>query len=329
VIKEASVDLASFVRGGISDDFAARLHKAIPPGFFGYPDGLALLDRCAITYERLRHAGLAVPPAGDLLAEPPELCALLERAAAADPALFHLMLLHYTLVLAPIVRYGGEAAGPARRRLESLQAFGVVGMTEAGRSNSHLAPQTIARFEPETRSFVLTTPDAAATKFPTSSGHPRLPKTAVVYAQLIADGQNRGVFIFVVPLRDDAGTVAQGVQITPAPDGQHLAIDHAAVRFAGARVPFEAWLASGAEIAADGSFTDPSSQQRLALAMATTPHVWRGVISACAAITRASAACLAAHNAGRVAMGGLAPGRCSASEASRKRCSPRWPAPMP
>lgn len=312
------MDLISFVRGGISDDLAARLRDAIPADFFSYPDGLTPLDRCALTYERFRHAGLTAPPASDMLADPPALCALLERAAVADPALFHIMLLHYTLVLAPIQRFGGQNTALIRDRLEAMRSFGVVAMTEAGRSNSHVAPCTIARFEPATRSFILTTPDAAAVKFPTTAGHPRIPKTAVVYARLVAGDAERGVFTFVVPLRDETGAVAEGVVIAPAPDGQRLAVDHAAVRFRGLRVPFEAWLASGAQIAADGSFSDNASQARLAISMSTAPDVWRGVISASAAIARASAACLVTHCTGRIAMGGAAPGRPLLSQRSQQ-----------
>lgn len=312
------MDLVSFVRGGISDDLAARIRAAVPAGFFHYPAGLAPSDRHAITYQRLRHAGLTAPPASELLADPAALCALLERAAAADPALFHIMLLHYTLVLAPILRSGDDAIAALRLQLEDMESFGVVCMTEAGRSNSHLALSTTASFDPGTRTFVLTTPDAAATKFPTTAGHPGLPKTAAVYARLVAGDVERGTFIFVVPLREQTGAVADGVQITPAPEPQHLPVDHAAVRFTGLRVPFGAWLAAGAEIDADGTFTDPASQTRLSLTMATAPDVWRGAIAASASIARASAFLLVRHCAGRVAMGGLAPGRPLLSQRSQQ-----------
>ncbi|MFG2005267.1 hypothetical protein ACGFNU_39590 [Spirillospora sp. NPDC048911] len=284
-------------------------HKAIPAGFFDYPDGLAPPERQALTYQRLRHAVLAAPRADELLTHPALLCALLERAAVADPALFHLMLLHYTLVMAPIVRFGDEHTAETRRRLEAMETFGMVAMTEAGRSNSHMAPGTVARFVPERRSFVLTTPDAAATKFPTSAGHPRLPKTAVVYARLLVAGKDHGVFIFLVPLRGPDGTPAEGAQVFPAPDNHQLPLDWAAVRFTELEVPFGAWLAAGAKIAADGTFHDPMARDRSALAMSTTPHVWRSIIAAAAALCRASAALLVHHSTGRPTLGGLAPGR--------------------
>ncbi|MES9609836.1 hypothetical protein ABWI04_42385, partial [Actinomadura sp. NPDC000929] len=80
--------LRQFVHGSSLDaKTRARLEEAVPEEFFTVPGGLTAPDRHALTYERLRRAGLAAPPAGELLADPPALCALLERAAIADPPL--------------------------------------------------------------------------------------------------------------------------------------------------------------------------------------------------------------------------------------------------
>ncbi|NEA22961.1 hypothetical protein G3I70_10725, partial [Actinomadura bangladeshensis] len=253
------------------------------------------------------------PPAADLLADPPALCALLDRAAIADPALFHLMLLHYTLALGPILRFGAgqDGAREARDALESMDAAGTLLMTEVGRSNSHLSPRTIARHDPATGGFVLTTPDPRAAKFPTNTAHPAVAKTAAVYATLVHGGQERGVFVFAVPLRRPDGTVPPGVRIVPAPETTGLQIDYAAVLLEGVHVPYGAWLRDGARIDADGAFHDPagSPAARLTRSMGIAPPVWRAVISASAAITRASAGMLLAHSAGRTTLGRLAPRR--------------------
>ncbi|WP_053174624.1 acyl-CoA dehydrogenase family protein [Nonomuraea sp. SBT364] len=308
------MDLTTFVRGGLPDESHARLREAIPAGFFGYPRGMPPADRHALTYERFRHAGTAAPSAGRLLARPPELCALLERAAVADPALFHVMLLHYTLTLVPILRFGDRSTEPVRRRLEAMDRFGAVAMTEAGRSNSHLMPATVARFDAADRSFVLTTPDPAAVKFPTTAGHPGVPKLLTVYARLVDDGGERGVFLFLVPLGggdgdSDGAAGGDGVHVLPAADNPALSLDWAAVRFDGLRLPFESWLAAGARITADGVFHDPLAGSRAALSMCAAPYVWRGIIAAGAAAYRAGAASLTLHSVDRPTQGRLAPGR--------------------
>ncbi|MBF6469872.1 hypothetical protein IU427_32625 [Nocardia beijingensis] len=302
------MDLIDFVRGGLDNSRHEQVCCAIPAEFFEYPDDLAPSARHELTYRRLRRAGLTAPAAGELLADPPLLCALLERAAVADPALFHLMLLHYTLVLAPIVHFGDTNTAAIQRELTAMQSFGVVAMTEAGRSNSHLAPATIARFEPQSRNFVLSTPTPAAKKFPTTAGHPGTPKTAVVYAQLVVGDQRCGVFIFVVPLRDESGATTEGVRIVPAPNGHALPIDCAAIEFNELRLPYSAWLAAGARITPDGTFHDPNPRARLSLSMYAAPTVWRAVISASAAISRAAGVVLLRHSVNRVTMGKLAPG---------------------
>ncbi|WP_395107143.1 hypothetical protein [Actinomadura sp. SCN-SB] len=308
----AGPDLLRFVRGPAPDGGAgAMAARAVPGAFFAYPDGLAPRERQALTYRRLREAGRSAPPAAELLADPPALCALLERAAVADPALFHVMLLHYTLALGPILRLGAPGAGPERRRadLESMASFGTLLMTELGRSNSHLSPRTVARYDAAAGEFVLDTPDARAVKFPTNTAHPLVPKTAAVYATLVHQGAERGVFVFVVPLRGPDGAPPPGVRILPAPDTTGLPVDYAAVRLEGVRVPREAWLSDGASLGPDGSFHDPAGDaaRRLTRSMGIAPAVWRAVISAMAAVTRASAATLLAHSAGRVTLGRLAP----------------------
>ncbi|OLT26018.1 hypothetical protein BJF79_43800 [Actinomadura sp. CNU-125] len=192
-----------------------------------------------------------------------------------------------------------------------MESFGTLLMTEVGRSNSHLSPRTIARHDPATGGFVLTTPDAAAAKFPTNTAHPALPKTAAVYATLEHGGEERGVFVFMVPLRGPEGRIAGGARIVPAPETTGLQIDYGAVRLDGLRVPYEAWLRDGAAIAPDGTFHDPAggAAARLTRSMAIAPAVWRAVISASAAVTRASAGMLLAHSAGRATLGRLAPRR--------------------
>ncbi|MEU7141443.1 acyl-CoA dehydrogenase [Nocardia sp. NPDC046473] len=308
-------ELLRFSAGSASEvaehETRARLHDAIPDAFFSWPDGISRQERLTLAYARARHAGRTAPPATELLDSPRMLSALLARAALADPDLFHILLVHYTLVLAPILR-SGPAAGLAETRaaLESMEAFGSALMTEGARSNSHLHPRTQASFDPETGGFILHTPDADARKFPSSTGHPGVPKTGAVYAQLIVGGQERGTFVFIVPVRGPDGAALPGVQITPAPDTYALPCDFAYVRFDRMRIPLHAWLSDGATIDADGRFHDDAGDaaQRLARTMSIgAPHVWRGVIAACAGVTQDSARILQSHTATRLTMGRLAP----------------------
>lgn len=290
------------------------LLDAFPPTAFSWPDGLARNGRLTLAYARAANAGRAAPKPVVLLDDPSALCALLARAAVADPELFHILLVHYTLVLAPLRQsqpngtYGELAS--VRDELESMTTFGTAVLTEGNRSNSHLHVRTRAAFDPATGGFTLHTPDADAVKFPATAGHPGVPKTGAVYAQLVARGQDCGMFVFMVPLRGQDGTVTSGVHITPAPDTSALPCDYAAVRFDNVHVPFHAWLSDGATIDATGHFQDVavSTSARLTRTMSIGgPHVWRGIISASAAVAQASARILHSHSANRLTMGRLLP----------------------
>ncbi|MGW0246607.1 acyl-CoA dehydrogenase family protein [Nocardia goodfellowii] len=290
------------------------LYPAVPDTFFEWPNGLTREDRLALVYHRARQIGHAAPKPQELLDNPPALCALLARAAVADPDLFHILLVHYTLVLAPILQASpairGERMTGVLDALESMDSFGAALMTESARSNSHLHLRTQAVFDPATGDFVLHTPDTDAVKFPNSTGHPRVPKTGAVYAQLVAGGQERGTFVFVVPLRNSDGSVVPGVEITPAPDTYALPCDFASVRFTKLRMPFDAWLSNGAAFDADGNFEDPQgdSADRLTTTMrGAAPHVWRAVIAASASIAQRASVILQGHTDGRRTMGRLAP----------------------
>ncbi|WP_198036928.1 acyl-CoA dehydrogenase [Nocardia sp. BMG51109] len=245
------------------DGIATWLSRAIPAGFFHQPDDLNRQQRIGLSYARAAEAGKAAPRADVLLAQPPALAALLARAASADPAMFHILLVHYTLVLAPILAsdpHGrSEGLDELRSALQSMTSFGSALMTEAARSNSQVHLRTEARFDPLTREFILHTPDPDATKFPNSAGHPAVPKIAAVYARLIVGGTDCGIFTFVLPIKDRHGAVAGGVQITPAPATSALACDFAYTRFCYKRIPFHSWLSNGARIDGAGRFHDPAS----------------------------------------------------------------------
>ncbi|MDS1272355.1 acyl-CoA dehydrogenase family protein [Lipingzhangella sp. LS1_29] len=71
-----------------------------------------------------------------------------------------------------------------------------------------------------------------------------LPLLTVVAARLIVDGEDEGVFPFVVPLRTEDGT-APGVHILEMPDKGFAPMDNALIRFNQVPVPEHAWLTGG------------------------------------------------------------------------------------
>lgn len=301
--------LAAFVTGGADPDDHAALRTAFTGPEFDRPPGLTMPQSHARTYRLLRHVTKTVGPAADLLADRPRLADLMGWAATRDPALFHAMLLHYCLCLNGIASFSPDPAA-ALAPVESEGLHGVLLMTEAGRSNSHGAIRTEARFDPAAREFLLHTPDAAAVKFPTSTALPDVPKVALIYARLVVGGTDGGVFTFRLPFGGAHGTPA-GMRIAPTPESAAFPSDFAAVAFTGARLPFDAWLNDGAAIDADGRLTDPlgTPEARLRRSMSVGGATWLAILAASAAVARASCAMAFRYSRTRRTADRLASGR--------------------
>ncbi|MFZ4301865.1 acyl-CoA dehydrogenase family protein [Streptomyces cinereoruber] len=140
--------------------------------------------------------------------------------------------------------------------LISGRLMGCFAMTETGHGSNVQALGTVARYDADTREFVLTTPDDAARKdyIGNAARHAEL---AVVFAQLEVDGTSRGVHAFVVPVRI-GGETAPGVRIED--DGRKMGlngVDNGRIRFDGVRVPREALLNRFADVTPEGVYTSP------------------------------------------------------------------------
>ncbi|MFC8583915.1 acyl-CoA dehydrogenase [Streptomyces sp. NPDC057217] len=134
--------------------------------------------------------------------------------------------------------------------------MGSFAMTETGHGSNVQALATVARYDAETREFVITTPDDGARKdyIGNAARHAEL---AVVFAQLEVGGTSEGVHAFVVPVRT-GGEVAPGVRIED--DGRKMGlngVDNGRIRFDGVRVPREALLNRFADVSPEGVYTSP------------------------------------------------------------------------
>jgi len=143
------------------------------------------------------------------------------------------------------------------RRIMDLDLLGCFAMTEHGHGSDVQHLLTTATYEPETEEFVINTPNALATKEyignAARDGH-----TAVVFAQLIAGGEGRGVHAFLVPIRTDDGEPAPGVRIEDCGRKAGLnGVDNGRLTFSHVRVAREALLNRFGDVAADGSYSSP------------------------------------------------------------------------
>ena len=128
-------------------------------------------------------------------------------------------------------------------RIARLELPGCFAMTETGHGSNVQALRTTATYDPETEEFVVHTPDDDARK-DYIGGAARDGRLAAVFAQLVVGGEARGVHALLVPVRDEDGTVLDGV-------------DNGRIWFAHVRVPREALLDRYASVSPDGTYSSP------------------------------------------------------------------------
>jgi acyl-CoA oxidase len=268
-------------------------------------------ERNLRTYARLaavgRHEGGAVA----LCADTDRLNTVQEWMAVVDPCVAHAGLVHIAVCTWAIRTLGRPDANLAELTadLDAGRASGSILVTEVGRSNSHIANATEARFDPSSRTFTLHTPDDGAAKIMANVAEPGVPKIAIVFAELVVGGERCGLFPFAMRIQTEHGP-AQGVRIAALSEVPAVPLDYALVSFEDARVPFDSWLRDSATIAADGVFEDPlgGAAQRLMRSFAFAASAALGSSVGLAAAARASITIALRHANQRVTSGSLAPG---------------------
>lgn len=125
---------------------------------------------------------------------------------------------------------------------------GGLALTEVGGGSNVQNLQTEAIYDPQTREFILNTPtpDARKAYIGNAAQHGDY---AVVYAQLIINGESKGPHGFIVPLRDKAGNLTPGVQIEDCGEKVGLnGVDNGYMGFDQVRVPYDSMLDKLAQI---------------------------------------------------------------------------------
>jgi acyl-CoA oxidase len=83
-------------------------------------------------------------------------------------------------------------------------------------------------------------------------------KMGTVYANLFIDGDNKGPHAFLVPIRDDSGSVLPGIKISDCGTKMGLnGVDNGSIMFDHVRVPRWNILDRFGQVAEDGTYTTP------------------------------------------------------------------------
>ncbi|TKC44219.1 hypothetical protein EI555_018818 [Monodon monoceros] len=129
-------------------------------------------------------------------------------------------------------------------------------MTERGHRSNVRGIRTEATFDLSAQEFVIDTPCENAEKM--YIGNAMYGNYVAVFAQLIINGRSQGPHCFIVPVRDENGSMYPGVTAIDMmyKEGLH-GVDTGILRFDKVRIPRENLLDKFGSVAPDGQYHSP------------------------------------------------------------------------
>lgn len=242
----------------------ARVHGtwrelAVDPGMYRRY-GASTGDQVAASYRKLRRVN-ELTDAAELATDPYRLTALHEWTGPLDGALTVLAGIHYNLFLGSLLDHDPDDKRPLAD-YTAMERIGTFLCTELGHGNDATALETTAVYDRTDRTFTLHTPHAGAQKFMPNTSAAGGPKSAVVAARLLVEGRDHGIFLFLTPLTDHAGTLP-GVTVRPLPLRPGSPVDHCLTSFDQVLLPREALLTGEhGRLGEDGAFSSALGSKR-------------------------------------------------------------------
>ncbi|XP_063048182.1 acyl-coenzyme A oxidase-like protein [Engraulis encrasicolus] len=154
-----------------------------------------------------------------------------------------------------------------------LEFTGMFAMTERGHGSNVRGILTEAHYQPSTQEFVINTPCDDAQKM--YIGNAMKGNFATVFAQLIVNGECQGPHCFIVPIRDQQGTMHPGVTAIDMKHKEGLhGVDNGILIFNKVQIPRENLLSKFGTVSENGVYSSPiqsKSSRFNAMLAALTP----------------------------------------------------------
>ena len=162
---------------------------------------------------------------------------------------------HYGLFIPTLL---GQCSAQQKRwwleRSRRCEIIGGYAQTELGHGSNVRGLRTVAAYDAATQEFVLDTPTLQAMKW-WNSNVGCAATHAAVYAQLVTQGVERGVHVFMLQLRDEHHRLLPGIEAGDVgPKLGDNAIDCGFLRLCGVRIPREHLMAKRQHVEPDGTY---------------------------------------------------------------------------
>ncbi|KAM9958911.1 hypothetical protein ACTFIW_012501 [Dictyostelium discoideum] len=189
----------------------------------------------------------------------------MEMLNLVDPSLSVKLGVHFSLFGNAVLNLGTEKHHIKYiKDIDSWKLPGCFGMTELGHGSNVQGVETTATYDKTTQEFIINTPSDSAQKFwiGNAACHGQ---ACSVFAQLYIDNVHYGVHVFVVPIRNSDGTIAENVRIMD--NGHKLGlqgVDNGRIWFDNKRIPRDNLLNKFGDVEADGTYVSsiPSKSKR-------------------------------------------------------------------
>src|SRR4051812_6662235 len=238
--------------------------RALDPAALGPPPQPLPMDehRARVTSQLAElatqpYAGYGFPEHQGGAARYGEAVAAFEMLGHADLSLFVKAGVQWGLFGGAVSLLGTSRHDELVPRIISGQLQGCFAMTETGHGSDVQSLLTTATLDRATDELVVHSPGLAARKDYIGNAA-RDAHVAAVFAQLVVDGESRGVHCVLVPVREDDGSPARGVTIEDCgPKAGLDGVDNGRLTFDHVRIPRTNLLGRYGDIGDDGTYSSP------------------------------------------------------------------------
>ncbi|KAJ3050285.1 hypothetical protein HK097_008754 [Rhizophlyctis rosea] len=185
-----------------------------------------------------------------------------EVSGMVDGSFTTKMTVQWNLFGGTVIKLGTDRHRKYLKEIDSMNAVGCFALTELGYGNNAVEMETTAHYDSATKEWIINTPTTLAQKYWITNGAVHA-KWSVVFAQTFVNGKHEGINVFLVRIRNEDMSVAQGVRVEEM--GVKFGcngVDNGKLWFSNVRIPSENILNKYADIKPDGTFHSTISSRR-------------------------------------------------------------------